>query len=168
MADNGVNYSGRGRGSSRGTRRKGGSSRPERREGETGKCWVCDSFSHQKSACPVWDKALTLARKESGGGSAPNRRTGGSGGAGRKRANYRGRSSNARHPSNNTLLSPPPPQPVQRYPRRCLRVQTPGLTRKTRRAGFGLADRRASYYWGDTCHLYPYSQPRQKSAVKLS
>jgi hypothetical protein len=67
-----------------------------------------------------------------------------------------------------TTLSPPPPQPVQRFPRRFLRVQTPGLTRKTRQARFGPADRRASYYWGDTCHLYPYSQPRQKSAVKLS
>jgi hypothetical protein len=72
MADNGVNYSGRGRGSGRGTRGKGGSSRPERREGEAGKCWICDTSSHQKSACPVWDKALTLARKESGGGSTSN------------------------------------------------------------------------------------------------
>jgi hypothetical protein len=67
-----------------------------------------------------------------------------------------------------TTLSPPPPRPLQRFPRRCLRVQILELTRKTRRAGFGPADRRASYYWGDTCHLYPYSQPRQKSAVKLS
>jgi hypothetical protein len=75
MADNGVNYSGKGIGGSRGTRRRGSGSRPEKREG--GKCWVCDSSSHQKSACPVWDKALTLARKESGGSSAPNQRTGG-------------------------------------------------------------------------------------------
>jgi hypothetical protein len=67
MADSGVNYSGKGRGSSRGGRGRGGSSRPERREGEAGKSWICDSSSHQKSACPVWDKALTLARKESGG-----------------------------------------------------------------------------------------------------
>jgi hypothetical protein len=114
MADNGVNYSGRGTG---GTREKGGSSRPERREGEAGMCWICDSSYHQKSACPVWDKALTLARKESGGSSAPNRRTGGSGGVGRKRANYRGRSLNARHPSNNSLSTTAParaeiPSPV--------------------------------------------------------
>jgi hypothetical protein len=117
MAHNGVNYSGRGRGSGRGTRGKGGSSRPERREGEAGKCWICDSSSHQKSACPVWDKALTLARMESGGSSAPNRQTGGSGGAGRERANYRGRSSTARHPSNNSLSNTAParteiPSPV--------------------------------------------------------
>jgi hypothetical protein len=72
MANNGVNYSGKGRGGGRGTRGKGGSSRLERREGEAGKCWICDSSSHQKSACPVWDKALTLARKDSGGSSAPN------------------------------------------------------------------------------------------------
>jgi hypothetical protein len=103
MADNRVNYSGRGRGSGRGTHRKGSSSRPERREGEAGKCWICDSSSHQKSACPVWDKALTLVRKESGGSSAPNRQTGGSSGSDRERANYRGRSSKARHPSNNSL-----------------------------------------------------------------
>jgi hypothetical protein len=103
MADNGVNYSGKGRGGGRGARGKGGSSRPERREGEAGKCWICDTSSHQKSACPVWDKALTLARKESGGSSAPNRQTGSSGRAGRERANYRGRSANARHPSNNAL-----------------------------------------------------------------
>jgi hypothetical protein len=62
-----------------------------------------------------------------------------------------------------TMLSPPPPRPVQRFLFLCLRVQTLGLTRKTRRAGFGPAGRRASYCWGDTCHLYPCSQPRQKS-----
>jgi hypothetical protein len=78
MAHNGVNYSGRGRGGGRGGRGRGGSSYPQRREGAAGKCWICDSSSHQKSACPVWDKALTLAWKESGGSSAPNRRTGGS------------------------------------------------------------------------------------------
>jgi hypothetical protein len=72
IADNGVNYSGKGRGGGRGGRRRGGSSRPERRKGGSGKCWICDSSSHQKSACPVWDKALTLARKESGGSSAHN------------------------------------------------------------------------------------------------
>jgi hypothetical protein len=76
MADNRVNYSGKGRGGGRGARGKGGSSRPERREGKAGKCWICDSSSHQKSACPVWDKALTLARKESSGSSDPNRPTG--------------------------------------------------------------------------------------------
>jgi hypothetical protein len=38
MADNRVNYSGRGRGGEWGTCGKGGSSRPERREGEAGKC----------------------------------------------------------------------------------------------------------------------------------
>jgi hypothetical protein len=38
MADNGVNYSGKGRGGGRGTRGRGGSGRPERREGEAGKC----------------------------------------------------------------------------------------------------------------------------------
>jgi hypothetical protein len=117
MADNGVNYSGKGRGGGRGARGKGGSIRPERREGEAGKCWICDSSSHQKSACPVWDKALTLARKESGGSSAPNRRTGSSGRAGRERANYRGHSSNGRHPSNNALSTTAParteiPSPV--------------------------------------------------------
>jgi hypothetical protein len=110
MADNGVNYLGKGRGGSRGTRGRGRGSRPERREGEAGKCWICDSSSHQKSACPVWDKALTLSRKESGGSSAPNRQTGGSAGAGCKRANYRGRSSNARHPSNNALSTTAPAQ----------------------------------------------------------
>jgi hypothetical protein len=62
-SENGVNYSGKGRGSGRGGRGKGGSSRPERREGEAGKCWICNSSSHQKSACPVWDKAKTLAWK---------------------------------------------------------------------------------------------------------
>jgi hypothetical protein len=50
MADNGINYSGKGRGGGRGGRGRGGSSRPERREGESGKCWICDSSSHQKSA----------------------------------------------------------------------------------------------------------------------
>jgi hypothetical protein len=117
MADNGVNYSGKERGGGRGTRGRGGGSRPERREGEAGKCWVCNSSSHQKSACPVWDNALTLARKESGGSSAPNRQTGGSGGAGRERANYGGRSSSGRHPSNNALSTTAPtrtevPSPV--------------------------------------------------------
>jgi hypothetical protein len=107
MADNGVNYSGKGRGSRQGGCGKGVSSCPERREEEAGKCWICDSSSHQKSACPVWDKALTLAWKESGG----------------------------------TLL--------------CRRVPTTGLTRKTRRAGFGPASRGGGYYWGDTCHLSP-------------
>jgi hypothetical protein len=72
---------------------------------------------HQKSACPVWDKALTLARKESGGSSAHNRRTGGSGGAGRERANYCGRSTSGPRPSNNTLSTTAParaeaPSPV--------------------------------------------------------
>jgi hypothetical protein len=93
MADNGVNYSGKGQGGGRGGLGRGGSSRPERREGDSGKCWICDSSSHKKSACPVLDKALTLAQKESGGSSSPNRRTGGSGGASRERANYPGRSS---------------------------------------------------------------------------
>jgi hypothetical protein len=64
-SNNGVNYSGRGRGGGRRGRGKSGSSRPERREGESGKCWICNSSSHQKSDCPVWSKALTLARKES-------------------------------------------------------------------------------------------------------
>jgi hypothetical protein len=108
MAVNGVNYSGRGRGGSQGTHGKGGSSHPERREGEAGKCWSFDSSSLQKSACQVWDKALTLAWKELGGSSAPNRQTGGSSRAGRERANYRGRSSNARHPSNNSLSTTAP------------------------------------------------------------
>jgi hypothetical protein len=99
----GVNYSGKGRGGGRGGRRKGCSSRPERREGEAGKCWIFNSSSRQKSACPVWDKALTLAQKESGCGSAPDRRTGGSGVASRERANYRGRSSSGRTPSLSAL-----------------------------------------------------------------
>jgi hypothetical protein len=116
MADNGVNYSGKGRGGGRGPRGRGRSGRLERREGEAGKCWICDS-SHQKSACPVWDKALTLARKELGSSSAPNRRTGGSGGAGRERANYRGHSRSGRHPSNYALSTTAPdrtevPSPV--------------------------------------------------------
>jgi hypothetical protein len=116
MANN-VNYSGKGQGGGGGGRGRGGSSRPERREGESGKCWICDSSSHQKSACPVWYKALTLARKESGGSSAPNPRTGGSGGASRERANYRGRSLSAHRPSNNALSSTAParteiPSPV--------------------------------------------------------
>jgi hypothetical protein len=108
MADNGVNYSGKRRGGSRGTRGRGGSGRPDRREGEAGKCWVCNSSSHQKLACPVWDKALMLARKESGGSSAPNRQTGGSGGTGRERANYRGRSTSGRNPSYNALSTTAP------------------------------------------------------------
>jgi hypothetical protein len=117
MADNGVNYSRKGRGGGWGTRGRGGSGHLERREGEAGKCWICDSSSHQKSACPFWDKALTLARKELGGSSAPNRRRGGSGGAGRKRANYRVRSTSGRHPSNNALSTTAPartevPSPV--------------------------------------------------------
>jgi hypothetical protein len=103
-SDNGVNYSGRGRGGGRGGHGKSGSSRPERREGEAGKCWICNSSSHQKAYCPIWSKALTLVRKEAGGGSAPNRRTGGGGGgASRGRANYRGRSSSGRTPSLSTL-----------------------------------------------------------------
>ena len=106
MADHGVNYSGRGRGGGRGARGKGGNGRSERRTESTGKCWVCDSSSHQKSACPIWDKALTLARKESGGGSASIRRTEGSGG--RDRANYRGRSAGGRGPSNNSLSTTAP------------------------------------------------------------
>jgi hypothetical protein len=122
MADNGVNYSsvnysGKRRGGGRGGRGKGGGSRPERREGEVGKCWICNSSSHQKSACPVWDKALTLVRKESSGGSAPDQRTGGSGGASHERANYRGCSSSGRSPSNNALSTTAParkdnPSPV--------------------------------------------------------
>jgi hypothetical protein len=106
IAENGVNYSGRGRGGGRGTRGRSCNGRSERRDGETGKCWICDSSSHQKSACPVWDKALTLARKEWGGGSSSNRRTGGSGG--RERANYRGRSTGGRGPSNNSLSTTAP------------------------------------------------------------
>jgi hypothetical protein len=84
----GVNYSGKGRGGGQGGRGKGGSSRPKRSEGEEGKCWICNSSSHQKSACPVWDKVLTLAGKESGS----------SGGASQERANYRGRSLSGRTP----------------------------------------------------------------------
>jgi hypothetical protein len=38
MSDNGVNYSGKGRGGGRGGRGRGGGSCPERREGEAGKC----------------------------------------------------------------------------------------------------------------------------------
>jgi hypothetical protein len=53
MADNAVNFSGKGKGGGQGGRGRGSSSRPERREGESGKCWICDSSSHQKSACPV-------------------------------------------------------------------------------------------------------------------
>jgi hypothetical protein len=75
-SDNGVNYLGKGRGRGRGGRGKSGSSRPERREGKAGKCWICNYSSHQKSACPVWDKALTLAWKEWGGGSAPQPKNG--------------------------------------------------------------------------------------------
>jgi hypothetical protein len=95
-SDNGVNYSGKGRSGGQGGRGKSSSSRPERREGEAGMCWICNSSSHQKSNCPVWSKALTLAQKELGGGSAPDQRTGGSGGASCKRANYRGLSSSGR------------------------------------------------------------------------
>jgi hypothetical protein len=79
-SNNGFNYSGKGRGGGRGGRGKRGSSHPERREGEAGKCWICNSSSHQKSDCPVYSKALTLAWKELGSGSAPDQRTGGSGG----------------------------------------------------------------------------------------
>jgi hypothetical protein len=94
LLDNGVNYSDRGRGDRRGGRGKRGTSRPERREGEAGKCcWICNSSSHQKVDCPIWNKALTLMRKEVGDGSAPDQRTGGGGdGASRGRANYLGRS----------------------------------------------------------------------------
>jgi hypothetical protein len=166
MADNGDNYSGRGRGCGHGTRGRSGNGRSERREGETGKCWICDSSSHQKSACQVWDKALTLARKESGGSSSSNRRTGGSGGAGRERANYRGRSTSGRRPSHNALSTTA--RPVQKLLLRCLRVQTLGLILKTRQAGFGPAGRRDSCCGGDTCHLSPCSQPRPESAVKPS
>jgi hypothetical protein len=108
MADNGVNFSGRGRGGVCGMRGRSGNGRLERREGEIGKCWICDSSSHQKLACPVWDKALTLARKESGGSSASNRRMGGSSGAGRERANYRGRSTSGLRPLNNALSTTAP------------------------------------------------------------
>jgi hypothetical protein len=108
-SDNGVNYSGRVRGGGRGGRRKSGSSRPERREGEAGKCWVCNSSSHQKFDCPIWSKALTLARKESGGGPAPDRRTGGANGTSRERANYPGRSYSGRTPSLSALSSTTPP-----------------------------------------------------------
>jgi hypothetical protein len=116
-SDNGVNYSGKERRSGRGGRGKSGSSRPERREGEAGKCWICNSSSHQKSDCPVWSKALTLARKESGGGSAPDGRRGGSGGASRKRANYCGRSLSGRTPLLSALSTTAParkdnPSPV--------------------------------------------------------
>jgi hypothetical protein len=103
-SDNGVNYSGKERGGGRGGRGKSGSSRPERREGEAGKCWICNSSSHQKANCPIWSKALTLVRKEAGGGAAPNRRTGGGGGsASRCRANYRSCYSSRRAPSLSTL-----------------------------------------------------------------
>jgi hypothetical protein len=54
-----------------------------------------------------------------------------------------------------TTLSPPPPRHARRFPPLCRMVPTTGLTRKTRRARFGPAGRRAGYYWGDTCHLYP-------------
>jgi hypothetical protein len=66
MADNGVNYSGvnylgKRHHGGRGGRGNGGCSCPERREQKAGKCWICNSSSHQKSACPVWDNALMLA-----------------------------------------------------------------------------------------------------------
>jgi hypothetical protein len=61
-SNNGVNFSGRRRGGGQGGRGKSSSSRPERREGEAGKFWICNSSSHQKYNCPVWSKALTLAR----------------------------------------------------------------------------------------------------------
>jgi hypothetical protein len=105
-SDNGVNYSDKGPGGRQGGRGKSGSSRPERREGEAGKCWICNSSSHQKADCPIWSKALTLIRKEAGGGSAPDqRRGGGGGGASRGRAKYRGCSLNSRGPSTSTLSS---------------------------------------------------------------
>jgi hypothetical protein len=105
-SENGVNYLGRGRGGGQGGLRKSGSSCPERREGEAGKSWICNSSSHQKAECPVWSKALTFVRKETGGGSTPDRQTGsGGGGASRGRANYRGRSSSSRGPSLSTLSS---------------------------------------------------------------
>jgi hypothetical protein len=52
MADNRVNYSGKGRGGGRGTCGKGCSSCPERRKGETGKCWICDSSSKPEVFLP--------------------------------------------------------------------------------------------------------------------
>jgi hypothetical protein len=65
----------------------------------------------------VSDKALTLARKESAGGSAPDQRMGGSGGASHKRANYRVRSLSGRTPSLSALSTTAParkdnPSPV--------------------------------------------------------
>jgi hypothetical protein len=47
---NGVNFTNRGRGGGRGGRGKSGGC-PERREGEAGKCWICNSFSHQRAEC---------------------------------------------------------------------------------------------------------------------
>jgi hypothetical protein len=151
-SDNGVNYSGKGCGGGQEGRGKSGSSRPERKEGEAGKCWICNSSSHQKSDCPVWSKVLTLARKESGGGSVPDQRTGGSGGASHERANYRGRSSSSRTP--HCPLSLPPPRRTRIILFLCLRAATIGRIRKTRRARFCPAGRGAGYYWGDICHLY--------------
>jgi hypothetical protein len=49
-SDNGASYSGEGRGGGRGGSGKSSSSRPERREGEAGKCWIGNS-SHQSARC---------------------------------------------------------------------------------------------------------------------
>jgi hypothetical protein len=75
-------------------------------KGEAGKCWICNSSSHQRAECPVWIKGMMFAKKETGGDSAPYRQTGsGGGGSSRGRANYRGRSSSSRGPSLSTLAS---------------------------------------------------------------
>jgi hypothetical protein len=60
-SDNGVNYSGRGHGGGWGGRGKSGISRPERREGEAGKCWICNSSSHQKSQKETQSGAMAEA-----------------------------------------------------------------------------------------------------------
>jgi hypothetical protein len=60
---NGVNFANRERGGGHGRRGKSGGC-PEKREGEEGKCWICNSTSHQRAECPVWIKAMTFARKE--------------------------------------------------------------------------------------------------------
>jgi hypothetical protein len=87
LSENGVNFANRRRGGGRGRRGKSGS-RPERRDGEAGKCWICNFFSHQRAECPVWIKAMTFTRKETGVGSAPDQQTGSGGsGSSRGRAN---------------------------------------------------------------------------------
>jgi hypothetical protein len=145
-SENSVNFASKGCGGGRGSRGKS-SVRPKRREGEAGKCWVCNSSSHQRAECPVWIKAMAFAfppptdkREVEAGAPAVAEQT--------------TKASPPAAVDPLCPLSPPPPLPhAEKLTHRCLKAKTSGRSRKTRQAGFGPAGRGAGYNHGDTSPL---------------